>query len=44
MLKARSFREGVKLSDEVLNFLATRIKSNFRELEGALISLIANAT
>ena len=44
MLKARAFREGVKLSDEVLHFLATRIKSNFRELEGALISLIANAT
>ena len=44
MLKARAFREGVKLSDDVIEFLATRIKSNFRELEGALISLIANAT
>jgi len=44
MLKARAFREGVSLSDDVLRFLATRIKSNFRELEGALISLIANAT
>jgi chromosomal replication initiator protein len=44
MLKARAFREGVNLSDDVLHFLATRIKSNFRELEGALISLIANAT
>ncbi len=44
MLKARAFREGVRLSDDVLQFLATRIKSNFRELEGALISLIANAT
>ena len=44
MLKARAFREGVRLSDDVLHFLASRIKSNFRELEGALISLIANAT
>ena len=44
MLKARAFREGVKLADDVLEFLASRIKSNFRELEGALISLIANAT
>ena len=44
MLKARAFREGVKLNDDVLHFLASRIKSNFRELEGALISLIANAT
>ncbi|MBO8478151.1 MAG: chromosomal replication initiator protein DnaA [Bacteroidetes bacterium] len=44
MLKARSFREGVSISDDVLIYLATRIKSNFRELEGTLISLIANAT
>ena len=44
MLKARAFREGVKFGDDVLEFLASRIKSNFRELEGALISLIANAT
>ena len=44
MLKARAFREGVKLSEDVLVFMATRIRSNFRELEGALISLIANAT
>ena len=44
MLKARAFREGVSLNEDALHFLATRIKSNFRELEGALISLIANAT
>ena len=44
MLKSRSFREGVKLDDDVLIFLASRITSNFRELEGALISLIAHAT
>ncbi|MGM9735941.1 MAG: chromosomal replication initiator protein DnaA [Candidatus Cryptobacteroides sp.] len=46
MLKARAFREGVRdqLSDDVLIYLASTIKSNFRELEGALISLIANAT
>ena len=46
MLKARAFREGVRtqISDDVLAYLAARIKSNFRELEGALISLIANAT
>ena len=44
MLKARAFREGVAIDEEVLAFLASRIKSNFRELEGTLISLIANAT
>jgi len=44
MLKSRCLREGVSLNEDVLIYLATRIKSNFRELEGALISLIANAT
>lgn len=44
MLKARAGREGVNLPDEVIEFLATRIKTNFRELEGALISLAAYST
>ena len=44
MLKARAFREGVAIDEDVLAFLASRIKSNFRELVGTLISLIANAT
>lgn len=44
MLKARSFREGIKIDQEVLEWLASRIQSNFRELEGVLISLIAHAT
>lgn len=44
MLKSRSFREGVKIGNDVIEYLASRISSNFRELEGALISLIAHAT
>ena len=44
MLRSRAFREGVKVPDEVLAFLASTIKSNFRELEGSLISLIAHST
>lgn len=44
MLKSRAFREGVEISDEVLEYIATRVKSSFRELEGALISYIAHAT
>lgn len=44
MLKMRSFREGVEIPDDVLRFLASSITTNFRELEGALISLIANST
>ncbi len=44
MLRLRSGREGVELPEDVLAYLASNINSNFRELEGALISLIANAT
>lgn len=43
MLRAKSFREGLKISEEVLEYLASRIKSNFRELEGVLISLTARS-
>ncbi|MBQ7194799.1 MAG: chromosomal replication initiator protein DnaA [Bacteroidales bacterium] len=44
MLRTRCFREGVSISDNVLEYLAGRVKTNFRELEGSLISLIAHAT
>lgn len=44
MLRMRSFREGVEISEDVLEYLASKITTNFRELEGALISLIANST
>ncbi|MBQ6244420.1 MAG: chromosomal replication initiator protein DnaA [Bacteroidales bacterium] len=44
MLRSRAEREGVELPDDVLDFLASRVKTNFRELEGALISLIAHAS
>ncbi len=44
MLRARAQREGVALSEDVLSYLASRIKTNFRELEGTLTSLVAYAT
>ena len=44
MLRSRAEREGVEIPDEVLDFLASRVKTNFRELEGSLISLIAHAS
>ncbi len=43
MLKARAFREGMNIGDDVLEYLATNIQTNFRELEGALISVAAHA-
>ena len=44
MLRSRSEREGIVIGEEVLEWLASRVQSNFRELEGVLISLIAHAT
>jgi len=44
MLRSRSFREGIDIKDEVLEYLATNIKSNFRELEGAMMAILAHAT
>ena len=44
MLRSRASREGVTLPEDVLTFLATRITTNFRELEGTLTSLLAHAT
>jgi len=44
MLRSRAFREGISIGDDVLEYLASRVKTNFRELEGSLISVIAQAT
>lgn len=44
ILKAKSFREGINLSDDVIEYIAKKVTSNVRELEGTLVSLMANAT
>lgn len=44
MLRSRCMREGVQMGDDVLEYLASNIRTNFRELEGALISVMAHAT
>jgi len=41
ILKRKAEEEGVPLADDVAMFMASRIKSNVRELEGSLIRLIA---
>ena len=43
ILKKKSERETIVLPEEVLYFLAEKIKSNIRELEGALIRVVAYA-
>ena len=44
MLKSLCRREGVTIGDDVLEYLASHIKTNFRELEGAFLSVMAYAT
>ncbi len=44
ILRSKCEREGITLSDDVLEFVASSVKSNIRELEGILYSLIAHAT
>ena len=41
ILDKKAEAEGVKLPDEVRTFMASKTKSNVRELEGALVKLIA---
>ena len=43
ILKSKAELAGIKLPDEVITMLATRITSNVRELEGALTRLTAHA-
>jgi len=44
ILKSKAAFEGVVLPDEVAFFIAKRIRSNVRELEGALRRVVANST
>ncbi|MDT8389101.1 MAG: chromosomal replication initiator protein DnaA [Lentisphaeria bacterium] len=44
ILKKKQFEHTVKLSDDVLFFIANKIKSNVRRLEGALIRLVSYAS
>ncbi|MBK1733697.1 chromosomal replication initiation protein DnaA [Halorhodospira abdelmalekii] len=43
ILKSKAIRDGVDLPDEVAFFIAKRVRSNVRELEGALRRVTANA-
>jgi len=44
ILRAKSQAESVDVPEEVLEYVARNVKTNIRELEGTLFSLIANAT
>lgn len=44
ILRKKVYQDGIELPEEVLEYLAYSITSNIRELEGALISLLAQAS
>jgi len=44
ILENKMFRDGVEIPDEIVEYIAKNIKTNVRELEGVLISLIAQAS
>lgn len=44
ILRKKASSEGLELSDDVTFFLAKSIRSNVRELEGALVRIIAHAS
>ena len=44
ILMYRMRKDGVKLSDEIINYIATHVTDNVRDLEGVLASLLAYST
>ncbi len=44
IIKFKAQKDGIVIPDDVVEFIANNITSNVRELEGTLVSLLANAT
>ncbi len=44
ILKNKLYRDGVDMHDDIIEYVAKHIKTNVRELEGAIISLIAQSS
>ncbi len=44
ILKKKIYNDGIIVPDEVIEYIASNITNNIRELEGALISLLAQST
>ncbi|NRB83374.1 MAG: chromosomal replication initiator protein DnaA [Winogradskyella sp.] len=44
ILKNKLYRDGVEMPEEIIEYVAKHIKTNVRELEGAIISLIAQSS
>lgn len=44
ILRNKLYRDGVEMPDDIIEYVAKNIKTNVRELEGAVISLIAQSS
>ena len=44
ILKQKTYIDGIDLPDDIIEYIASHISSNVRELEGALVSLLAQST
>ncbi|GGE12411.1 chromosomal replication initiator protein DnaA [Psychroflexus salis] len=44
IIESKLYRDGVEMPEEIIDFVARSIKTNIRELEGAIISLIAHSS
>lgn len=44
ILRQKTYKDGIELPEDVIEYIATHITDNIRELEGALISLLAQST
>ncbi len=44
ILRQKTYKDGIDLPADVIEYIATHITDNIRELEGALISLLAQST
>jgi chromosomal replication initiator protein len=43
ILRRKVYKDGIELPDEVLEYIASHVSNNIRELEGALVSLLAQS-
>jgi chromosomal replication initiator protein len=44
ILKNKTYQDGIELPDDVIEYVAHNIDNNVRELEGAMVSLLAQST
>lgn len=44
ILKKKTYNDGIEMPEEILEYLASHITTNMRELEGALVSILAQST